>query len=785
MVRKILAWTLILTLNVTQVVWAQSPGPEAAYKQALERLDRYMELLEELRSHIDRSQFDTEALLDTLDYDEGKILAFVRDEIYFEQYPGLLRGAQGTLSSRAGNSLDQALLLATLLKDAGLDARIIRGELTQEEANTLLLGMTTARTPPKEVGNTDAMREAVDRFCQDLALDCGEVESLLDNPEGRSSPEREALLTHYEDTASHLFKILEQEGIELGKDADPDALVQEARDYFWVELQQGSADGWTAAHPAFGGTEPEGFAPERTTTYADEIPADLQHRVGFEVVMRRKLGTNEVEHELVPFWERPAANLDSLPLTFTIASKNLLESAKNPDVTFDADQIHSDLFLPSFSHGPANTAFDFAGNAVPMDAAASMFAGVFKTASDKLNQAAGALSGLGVSEPESEEPGRAAEVAAILSRFTSISPTGEERQYQRTIYDSRFPSLSPGSQSGPATRNQEIYRSMTRLLTFQVQTGSPSAAQILDSQFEALLQRRPSLEMMLGYQYKGEEILNTLGGNDVGDQISWTSLTMLGRIFDELPNANQRAYRDRPNIIAHHRTMPIGNTMREAVDIVQNGRRAYTSESDALVADPDALLRAGVWETVTEGVLLPPSSGPSINTADVFAASREAESNTRVVTAAQKGRIESLDLPTVSAEALERDLAMGYAVVFTADAEGDESSPFAWWRVDPSTGATLGMSGTGEGKDLTEYTILQKLVAGVITGILVYIFCDMARRNVFRDTTLVNSDCIILGVGTGVGAASGANPIAGVPQGLAWAVALVVLQKYIAPFTDV
>ena len=113
-------------------------------RAALDQLDRFVAKLEQLKTEIDRSRFDLEALLDREEFDEQKIIAFVRDEISFEQYPGLLRGAQGTLISGAGNALDQALLLATLLKDAGLDARIVRGRIDAKQARLMLSGIGTS-----------------------------------------------------------------------------------------------------------------------------------------------------------------------------------------------------------------------------------------------------------------------------------------------------------------------------------------------------------------------------------------------------------------------------------------------------------------------------------------------------------------------------------------------------------------------------------------------------------------------------------------------------------------
>jgi len=63
---------------------------------------------------------DLDAIVDAVGKDPKALAAWVRDNVRWEPYDGVLRGAEGTAAARGGNAVDQALLLQALLERAGV-----------------------------------------------------------------------------------------------------------------------------------------------------------------------------------------------------------------------------------------------------------------------------------------------------------------------------------------------------------------------------------------------------------------------------------------------------------------------------------------------------------------------------------------------------------------------------------------------------------------------------------------------------------------------------------------
>jgi hypothetical protein len=106
--------------------------------EGLVSADDVVKRAKQITETLRRADYELAAASDALGPGVEPAFQFVRDRIGFEPYSGVLRGAEGTLASRAGNALDRALLLADILARKRIRTRFVVGQLDASQTERLM-----------------------------------------------------------------------------------------------------------------------------------------------------------------------------------------------------------------------------------------------------------------------------------------------------------------------------------------------------------------------------------------------------------------------------------------------------------------------------------------------------------------------------------------------------------------------------------------------------------------------------------------------------------------------
>ncbi|MDP6546969.1 MAG: transglutaminase domain-containing protein [Phycisphaerae bacterium] len=188
------------------------------------------------------------------------LFSYVRDQIRYDSYPGVLRGARGALLSQAANSLDQAILLHEFLKKSGHKSRFAHGTLDEAHAKALLRSMLDIETPPAKP------KAKVDP----------KIKAMLDS-----------LLADAKSQYQLIIKALTDGGFEIPKGPifSNKNILDEIKDHYWVQYRNGNR--WVDLDPSVPGAKiGQVFAKARETS--DVLPKALDHRVVIRVVLEEE-----------------------------------------------------------------------------------------------------------------------------------------------------------------------------------------------------------------------------------------------------------------------------------------------------------------------------------------------------------------------------------------------------------------------------------------------------------------------------------------------------------------
>jgi hypothetical protein len=655
-----------------------------------------------IRAHIDRSSFDLDSALDKLDYDANTIISFVQQQIVFESYRGTLRGAEGTLASRAGNSLDQSILLAKLLKDAGYEARIVRGRLTDQDATILLNELRNLPETEPPVGDIAAIAAELTRG----KASPEEVRDIEDQLSSIPGPQSAPWFSLVKENESQILGQLENADIQLPGKSISGQYIEEVRDYFWVEFKDMAQDPWKDIHVAFGSTMP-GQPVQTIETYADNIPVDLQHRFRIRVMLEIKTGNAISVRQLAAPWERPVSNLYAMPLTFANVP-NTLMAENSFSITLEEALRSADYFAPVFNGAMAEGApyFDLTGNLIDPMAAQSSGAGVF----ENINRAfSGAITEMG---DEKTLP----TITAQWLEFTFVEPGGRETSYQRMIFDRLGPAArQSGKFPDPSTRTGlEDVRELVQRHTIMVHAGRIPRSLAMDQSLEQLGRWASGHANYLRALATSDTSRNTVATALEDVPTAWSGFPTLFHEFDRVERLfpNHHIYRHGPSLVIFREGLAAENGAISAIDIVTNPRRAYRIDASSLEIDPAPLVTAGAWDTEVESVPIPDGE----NKISVSAAIEKAiDAGSKLVMLDDHSDLSTAEFSANIKTVMANEITNGYVIIAPEYSVSD--SAVAWWRVDPSTGQTLGQLSSGKGGS-ESIEFLEVLGFGISTAAL-------------------------------------------------------------------
>ncbi|MBI3962373.1 MAG: hypothetical protein HY335_06460 [Deinococcus sp.] len=209
---------------------------------------------------------DIQELAEELGFDLQRSFNFVRDQISAEIYQGVLRGALGTLWSRAGNTADKTVLLAALLEQAQIPHRFVLGSLDEATARQLVDAMfrsIPAELQPEPVATSETEQAILDRHqaFQQVVLQSADAQVLP------------------------LAIALANAGIAAQPEPGLDTLLAEAKAHVWLQYQAGER--WVDLDPSFPDAEMgQVFATAETILPA--LPPELYHQLTIQVRVEQR-----------------------------------------------------------------------------------------------------------------------------------------------------------------------------------------------------------------------------------------------------------------------------------------------------------------------------------------------------------------------------------------------------------------------------------------------------------------------------------------------------------------
>jgi|GEM_PF-2176587 len=244
-----------------------------------------------------------------LGHDSDRLSAFVRDEIAYEPYEGLLRGAAGTLAAGAGNALDQALLLQALLAAGGSDSRVMVRDLDAAEQVRLVTAFAARAHVPHDPP------PQVERAAHALGVPADLVDAVVRERQLQQAALREEVLAGSLRSAAQLESLLAEHL--------PSSPVTPPLRHYWLDIEGTAFDPSASGLPLEDGravTEAELAAAATSVTIRVVLERLTAGEVASEELLEVTLPAHASAYRPIDLLVYPAAEELPDPLVFMAMS---------------------------------------------------------------------------------------------------------------------------------------------------------------------------------------------------------------------------------------------------------------------------------------------------------------------------------------------------------------------------------------------------------------------------------------------------------------------------------
>ena len=663
-------------VDVAASVAAMSPEDRReAYDFEVAELRARLGRLEAYLHRFPSSLTDVNALAGELATPEAAF-EFIRDQIALEPYPGVMKGARGTLVTRGGNALDRALLLAAILKQNHVSARIAHARLSEDQGRQLLQWIASA---PGATERMLASLNVIDIPSSSRPDQQGLAEALERRAGGTAKSVEEAV-----DRSRPLIEAsLKSAGVTGSADAERQTL-ETLVDHYWVQavvegqtvdLDPATADARVGQH----------LAEASDTLNPDSLPDDIYQHVQFRIVadFHAKDGVHATDVLRQDF---KAIDLFGKNIRVAIAPQTTAATEATcqaillvGDRRVDGQPFQLTAQAPKKSQpggGPGLGAGD-------------LFGGLAGESDEKPEASAMTLGRLSL-EAVSRGP-HLAEVGYRRVIMDRLDESGASARIVEALADDR--SVRPlllqmwdGAVSIGTNHPLFVLRTVLDTLKVQESMDEKARAHIyLGEAFGAGDLAAPTLSKeLIGYFLSSDVTRHLLGRQSAGST-KW--------------------YYQRPRLAFFRHGFVVGDWAQpqgpprftEGIDLL-NSPFQFVGPSEAAAR---LATESGVADTALEASLMP--RGVVFNTLPLFAAASSQGVATMTIRADQRARLQDVSVPPAIRRALEDDLAQGRMLVLPSRLVTlNDVQTFGWWSVDPATGFALGKMELGGAQGLVE-----------------------------------------------------------------------------------